>query len=183
MPKTSSVHHCQLRMASNVMDDFSFPYIYSWADVERSSTGAHLRTYPCTTHVRVTVRSKLNHRVRVCVRARVWGHAAPDTLASAIPWIISGANELFGSSLLSPRLHCPEISMRFSLPALIIPRSVRRVTSLYRVPCGKKEIRTFLKTQDLVLQNLIIVDIPWECPNLFFNYDARKFFQLSQWSV
>jgi len=125
MPKISSVHHCQLRMASNVMDDFSFPYIYSWADVERSSTGAHLRTYPCTTHVRVTARSELNHRARpyACVRVHVCGDTQHQTLASAIPWIISGANELFRSSLLSPRLHCTEISVRFSLSALIIPHS------------------------------------------------------------
>ena len=64
-------------MASNVMDDFSFPYIYSWTDVERSSTGAHLRTYPCTTHVRVTARSELNRYVRLYAYVRV--HVYEDT--------------------------------------------------------------------------------------------------------
>lgn len=112
--------------------------------LSRSSTGAHLRTYSCTTHVRVTVRSNFNHRVRlyasmyVCVCARIWGHAAPDTLASTIPWIISGANELFRSSLLSSRLHCTEISVRFSLSALIISRPVRRVTSPHFILCTSK---------------------------------------------
>lgn len=46
MPKTSSVHHCQLRMASNVMDDFSFPYAH-----------AH-------THVRAYVRTCVYNRIR-----------------------------------------------------------------------------------------------------------------------